>query len=1172
MTSERTSIRGVVETVFYSGPAFSAGRLRTADGAAVKFAGKVFVKANDPVRLEGRWADHPKYGRQFEAEFMGHDLEMSPDGLANFLANHPNIKGIGPAKARLIADRFGAGFDAAIRTSPEAVAAAAKVPVETALELQRIWLANSDFNAAMAYLAAYGLTHHQVTTLVGKFGSQVVPILERDPYVLIREIPGFGFKRVDKIARKMGTPKDLPSRIRAGVQYCVLAALDDGDCWVEYEDLLDRANALLVMDTLDSRQVIEGHLEALIADGILLSLAFERLVVADPEIHRMESELAAILKSAHQPAPHAVKEVERLLDAEGGELNPEQREAVRNALTYSISLMTGGAGSGKTYAVSTITSIAERLELKVVLAAPTGKAAKRLEEVVGHEASTIHRLLGFNGHTYSRDALNPIEADILAIDEVSMVEVPLAWRLFQAIDRSKTAVVLVGDHNQLPPVGPGNLLRDLVKSRAIPTAVLTQIIRQAGTLKENSTAILSGEVRPTCEVKNGARRPWYVINKFTDRDDVRRMLLLLFEEVLGERLGYDLIRDVQVLTPTHKGPLGTLELNIELQRLLQKKLFGFDVPAVEPGHRPRLYPGDKVIQTKNDYELGVMNGAMGVAATVGPRNETVTVQFDDHEVEYSSTDAQELSLAYAVSIHKCVSGDTLIATRSGLRPIRELAQGLSAGEFRGDVLPIAGRSGWVETDQVYAGGVQPTLRVTTRAGYTIEGSHRHPVLVATPEGHCVWRRLPDLRKGDVMVLRRGVSAAGAYVDTRIFVPTRITNPRLGKIPPFINEELGWLLGVLVGDGNQTDRDDGRVEVSKGDLAFLLRAADAAERLLGVKPRVRKRRDGLPSFYFHGRLVREFLAWVGLDYVTAPAKVVPWAILRSPLSVQRSFLRGLFDTDGGVNHLVHFTTTSAQLAFEVQQLLLNHKIISRRYLIHGKDPVRGYSAAYRIDITGDEQRYFRESIGFSHPAKRRRLEDLRAGNEALWARSSRGTIPHGRQLAAELRSEMRRSGGWSRYVGSVGSLLSRIVNGAAHLSIWHARYIVAIVPRVQDFGPAGAEIARIVADGLFFDPVVSIEPAQAEVFDLHVPKGHAFVGNGFVNHNSQGSEFPCAVVIAHKSHSFMHHRNLLYTAVTRAKESVIILGDRWGIENCAAKCQVDRRNTFLSFLLHPEARP
>jgi len=605
------------------------------------------------VRLEGRWVVHPKYGRQFEAEFLGHDLELDPDGLARFLANHPDIKGIGPAKARLIADRFGGDFDAAIRNEPESVAAAAKVSLEIIGDLRRIWIANRDFNHAMAHLAAYGLTHHQVTTLVAKFGSQVVAILERDPYVLMREIPGFGFKHVDKIARKMGTPKDLPSRIRAGLHYSVLAALDDGDCWVEYEDLLDRANTLLVMDTLDSREVIERHLEALIAEGVLVSQPLERLIVADPEIHRMETELAAIFKEARRRSPHTVSDLDALVDVEGGELTPEQRQAVRNALSYSISLMTGGAGSGKTYAVSTIVSIAERLERKVVLAAPTGKAAKRLEEVVGHEASTIHRLLGFNGHSYARNALNPVEADILVVDESSMIDIPLAWRLFQAIDRAKTAVVLVGDHNQLPPVGPGNLLRDLVKSRAIPTAVLTRIIRQAGVLKENSTAILSGEVRPTANVQTGARRPWYVIDRFSDREDVRQMLLLLFEEVLAERLGYDLVRDVQVLTPTHKGPLGTMELNLALQRLLQKKLRGFEVPEMPPGHRPAFYPGDKVIQTRNDYELGVMNGAMGCVVEATPQG-ALTVDFDGAvvEIEAGSDAASRLQLAYACSVHK----------------------------------------------------------------------------------------------------------------------------------------------------------------------------------------------------------------------------------------------------------------------------------------------------------------------------------------------------------------------------------------------------------------------------------------------------------------------------------------------------------------------------------------
>jgi len=653
-TASRISLRGIVEATYYSGPRFTAGRLRTNDGSCVNFAGKVFAKENDAVVLEGTWTKHPKYGHQFAAESMGHDLELSPDGLANYLANHPEVKGIGPVKAKLIAERFGTDFERVLRDDPSAVADTAKVPLETIQELQRIWIAAADFNVAMAYLSAYDLTHHQVTTLVDKFGSQVVSILERDPYVLIREIPGFGFKRVDKIARKMGTPKDLPSRIRAGIHYCVLAALDDGHCWVEYETLLNRANKLLIMDTLDSREVIERHLERLIDEKKLICSVTHRIVVGDLTIYDMEGYLSAFFLAGDAPnpvVPH-VADLDGLLDVQAPTLNPVQREAVKNALLSSVSLITGGAGSGKTYTLSRITRIAQRFGLDVALAAPTGKAAKRMEESVRREASTIHRLLGFDGHSFRHSENNPITTDILIVDEMSMVDVPLAHQLFQSVDLEKTAVVLVGDHNQLPPIGPGHVLRDLVQSKPVPTTFLTDIVRQAGELKECSTAVLRGEVRPTSEIKANGRRPWYVVDKFTDREDVRRFLLLLFDEVLSERLGYDLIRDVQVLTPTHKGPLGTVELNIALQRLLQKKLYGVDVAETPPGRRPRLYPGDKVIQTKNDYELGVMNGSMGSVCSMD--SEWLVIDFDGRPVRISrgSSAEQNIQLALACSVHR----------------------------------------------------------------------------------------------------------------------------------------------------------------------------------------------------------------------------------------------------------------------------------------------------------------------------------------------------------------------------------------------------------------------------------------------------------------------------------------------------------------------------------------
>ena len=648
--NRESTVCGVVQAVFHAAANFSAGRLRTDDGESVRFAGKVFVRENDPVSLRGRWENHPKYGRQFSVDWLDAQVELDPAGLANYLANHPDITGIGPAKAKLIADAFGQKFDAVIRHNPEDVARVAKVPMEAIRNLQRIWIAASEVNAAMTYLASYGLTHFQVTTLVDKFGNHVVPMLQEDPYILIGEVPGFGFKRVDKIARRLGTPKELPSRLQAGIRYTVQSALDDGDCWVEYEDLLDRANALLVLDNLDSRELIERQLEHLIGAHHLVCCPYERLVVADPAIHEMEEFLAGVFRRANQRNPHWEHAPSRVFFEP---LNEDQRSAVHSAFEFSISLMTGGAGSGKTFTVKSLIRACEDLHLSYELAAPTGKAAKRLEQSVKRPAQTVHRLLGFNGHTFAKGPNDKIEADFLVVDEVSMVDVPLMYRLFQAIDLERTAVLLVGDHNQLPPVGPGNVLRDLVQSQAIPTTVLTKIIRQAGVLKENSTAILGGEVRPTCDEKVAGYRPWYVVDNFTDREHVRFFLEKLFSEVLAERLGFDLLLDVQVLTPVHKGPLGTVELNIILQRLIQKKLFGVDVPDVEPGRRAEFLPGDKVIQTKNDYELGVMNGALGYVIENHPK-QGLSVDFEGMIVEIPKDSAKEynLQLAYATSIHK----------------------------------------------------------------------------------------------------------------------------------------------------------------------------------------------------------------------------------------------------------------------------------------------------------------------------------------------------------------------------------------------------------------------------------------------------------------------------------------------------------------------------------------
>ncbi len=656
-TAENTiDIKGVIESVFFSSPTFSVGRLLTNDGAEIVFAGKVFVQQEEQVVFLGQWIRHPKYGRQFAVEAMEYDLDLDQEGLAHFLAKHPDIKGIGPAKAKSIAENFSSNFEEVLTKHPEKIIEVAKISASVVRNLASVWKRTRETNHVMAWLSAFGLTHHQVTSLIKKFGNNTLSMLKADPYLLIREIRGFGFKKVDVIARKIGTSKDRPERIRAGLVHSVYESLDQGHCWTEYEDLVHQANQLLIMDTLDSRDRIEQALDILIEERVLACISQDgRFLVSLPDIYQKESDLSRIFTTASLPSVHAERfdDVHGLIKKHAQTLNQDQSDAVQNTLAHRISLLSGGAGSGKTFTIASIVRICEARKLQVMLAAPTGKAAKRLEEVVGCPAQTIHRMLGYDGKTFERDASDTIDTDMLIVDEVSMVDVELAWHFFQAVDLKKTSVLLVGDHNQLPPVGPGNVLRDLIQTRSIPTVILDKVVRQAGVLKENSTAILHGDVRKTSEPESDGKRRWFLSDQFGDVLQAQGFLTTLYEEVLEERLEYDLLRDVQVLTPTHKGPLGAKALNEILQRLVQRKRWKIAVPPVRPGRRPKFLKHDKVIQTRNNYDIDVMNGAVGFILEVGSDG-SLKVEFEGRKIsiESGSPALGDLQLAYALSIHK----------------------------------------------------------------------------------------------------------------------------------------------------------------------------------------------------------------------------------------------------------------------------------------------------------------------------------------------------------------------------------------------------------------------------------------------------------------------------------------------------------------------------------------
>jgi exodeoxyribonuclease V alpha subunit len=657
-----TTVRGHVGRLFIASPEFTAGFLELDRGASIRFAGEFMVQTGDAVVLHGTWKQ-TKWGRQFEAASFEFDLPVDAAGLANYLALNPQIKGIGPAKARIIAERFGSDLDSALTDRPGEVAAAAHVPLPVIETLRDEWLRTRAFNVANTWLAAFELTHHQVTTLVKKYGNGVVAVFKADPYRLIREVEGYAFKRVDQIARKMGTPKDHASRVRGGLLHTVAEALDAGHTWTEYEDLVEQANTLLVMDTLDSREIIRASLDALIDDKTLAcEVVDNRHLVARPDIYRMERDLGTIFRRGHDgnPSLPPIADPTAYLQSIAPRLNDDQRQAVFTAFRSTITVVTGGAGSGKTFTVTALCDAYEDQGCTVLLCAPTGKAAKRMEESTGREAFTIHRLLGYDGRDFQ--FVGPIDADLLVVDEASMVDVPLFWHLMRAVDLARTAVVVVGDHNQLAPVGPGSVLRDLLATHAVPIVVLGQVVRQAGILKENCSAILRGTVAPPSDVEADGLRSWYRVGALAAPADLLAFVRALYATKLPE-LGLDVVRDVQLLTPTRKGPLGVNALNLELQRLVQKARHGIDVPPVPANRRPPFLLHDKVIQRRNNYDLGVMNGCLGVVVGVDPLSGDLTVRFDGEDVRLVRSEGHlgHLDLAYALTIHQTQGSEFPVA-------------------------------------------------------------------------------------------------------------------------------------------------------------------------------------------------------------------------------------------------------------------------------------------------------------------------------------------------------------------------------------------------------------------------------------------------------------------------------------------------------------------------------
>ena len=645
------SINGTVTRLLYSSDesGWSAVRLSNDERGAFAATGPLLgVREGDELRLTGRWVEHPRFGEQFQAESYVTVAPSTLEGIRKFLGTG-RVKGIGPTMASRIVDTFGLDSLEIMDRDPQRLLEIHGIGRATLAKVQSSWEKHRGIQQIMVFLTGHGIAPGVAVKAYGKYGAAAVDVVREDPFRLADDVFGVGFKTADRIAQRIGIPADSPQRLRAGLLFTLSEASVEGHVFLPRSRLLEEASALLEID----RTLLEPVLDELHQRQSVVAVARRDDETAIFSL-RLEAAEAAVANHIRELLSHggdgAAIDVEQAVawyQREASiELAKNQRQALAAALNGRVLVVTGGPGTGKTTLVRGITKVFEARKQRVLLAAPTGRAAKRLAQATGNDAKTIHRLLEFNPRSwaFSRDRENPLEADVVVVDEVSMLDIELAAHLLEAIPPG-CRLVLVGDADQLPSVGPGNVLRDLIGSGVVPFVRLDHIFRQAGASRivVNAHRINSGRM-PIAE-GNSADSDFY----FVARDDPIEAAELAVDfaaKRIPKHFHLDPVDDIQVLAPMHRGELGVRRLNERLQAELTP-------PGPEIAFGPRRFRlGDKIMQVRNNYDLEIFNGDIGRVEFFDEDADEMVVRFDGRAVAVPHDSLEDLIPAYACTIHK----------------------------------------------------------------------------------------------------------------------------------------------------------------------------------------------------------------------------------------------------------------------------------------------------------------------------------------------------------------------------------------------------------------------------------------------------------------------------------------------------------------------------------------
>ena len=665
MNEELEILQGAVAAIIYQNydNGYAVLRLNCGGGTTVTVVGTIPMPVvGERLMVTGKWNNRSNFGRQFEAEFLERMLPQSALEIQSYLSGRA-IKGIGPVMAARIVEHFGDQTLLVLEREPERLALVPGISLEKARTFGAEFRRQAGMRQLMEFFALHQLPTELAIRAYKLYGEQTVELLYDDPYLLMDEGLDAPFNAVDRFAISLGVAGDDPRRIEAGVLFELSFNLTGGHTFLPRAKLVAATAQLL---TVDAESVEEGISRLHEGERLVCQILADIAVVYLPTIHEAEVETAYhLLKMAQWPHPEP-DNIERLLKKVESEsevhYSEQQRAAIRSAAGTGVLLITGGPGTGKTTIVNGILSLLGHMQLQCVLAAPTGRAAKRLTEVTGEEASTIHRLLeagidpGTGKMVFSRDEDQPLKADAIIVDEMSMVDVQLLHSLLKAIPLNKR-LILVGDPDQLPPVGPGFPFGDMLRSNMLPTVRLTEIFRQAqeSLIVTNAHRINAGEMPELRRVDRDfffMRRP--------NEEALTQLICDLCSTRLPGKMGIP-ADQIQVLSPTRKGPAGTVYLN----KLLQKVLNPPSPDKKERQHGDFSFrEGDRVMQIRNNYDIlwkkldgsavgaGVFNGDIGSITAINPQAETITVVYDDREAEYDFSMLNELEPAYAMTVHK----------------------------------------------------------------------------------------------------------------------------------------------------------------------------------------------------------------------------------------------------------------------------------------------------------------------------------------------------------------------------------------------------------------------------------------------------------------------------------------------------------------------------------------